>query len=108
MCLAPEPAYHVAACRLNLVTLARCLNNFLHCRQPVAVLLHEIGHALITEMGLPVLRREEDPADAHASVAMLWMKNEFSDRVLAEAAKGWFYGDRRDRTASARGLLRRT
>jgi hypothetical protein len=28
---------------------------------------------------------------------MLAMKNEFSERVLMEAAKGWFYSDRRDR-----------
>ena len=61
------------------------------------VLLHELGHALITEMGLPVLGREEDAADSYASVAMLRMKDQFSERVLAEAAKGWFYSDRRDR-----------
>jgi hypothetical protein len=61
------------------------------------VLLHEMGHALVTEMGLPVLGRDEDAADAYASIAMLSMNNEFSDRVLTEAAKGWFYSDRRDR-----------
>ena len=61
------------------------------------VLLHEVGHVLITELGLPVLGREEDAADAYATVTILAMKNEFSERVLAEAAKGWFYGDRRDR-----------
>lgn len=63
----------------------------------VFVLLHEMGHAVIHEMGLPVLGREEDAADSFASVAMLWMKDKFSDRVLAEAVKGWFYSDRRDR-----------
>jgi hypothetical protein len=61
------------------------------------VLLHEMGHVAITEMGLPVLGREEDAADAFAAVSMIWMKNAFSDRVLAEAAKGWFYSDQRDR-----------
>ena len=61
------------------------------------VLLHEIGHVLITELGLPVLGREEDAADAYATVTILAMKNEFSERVLTHAAKGWFYGDRRDR-----------
>lgn len=61
------------------------------------VVLHEIGHMLITELGLPVLGREEDAADAYASVAVLSMKDEFSDRVLADAARGWFYGARRDR-----------
>ena len=61
------------------------------------VLLHEVGHVLITELGLPVLGREEDAADAYASIKILSMKDEFSDQVLAAAAKGWFYGDRRDR-----------
>ena len=63
----------------------------------VFVLLHEVGHVLITELGLPVLGREEDAADAYASVTILAMKDEFSDRVLSQAAQGWFYGDRRDR-----------
>ena len=61
------------------------------------VLLHEIGHVLITELGLPVLGREEDAADAYATITILAMKNEFSERVLTQATKGWFYGDRRDR-----------
>jgi hypothetical protein len=60
------------------------------------VLLHEFGHTLISEMGLPVLGREEDAADAFASVAMLSLKSEFSERVLTEAARGWFLSDRRD------------
>lgn len=61
------------------------------------VLLHEIGHVLITELGLPVLGREEDAADAYASITLLAMKDELSERVLTQATKGWFYGDRRDR-----------
>jgi hypothetical protein len=65
------------------------------------VLLHEIGHVQITEMGLPVLGREEDAADGYATIMMLAMKNEFSERVLMEAAKGWFYSDRRDRMEHA-------
>jgi hypothetical protein len=65
------------------------------------VVLHELGHGLITEMGLPVLGREEDAADSFATVAMLGMKNEFSERVLADAARGWFLHDRRDRATNA-------
>jgi hypothetical protein len=34
------------------------------------VLLHETAHALVSEMGLPVLGREEDAADAYATVTM--------------------------------------
>jgi hypothetical protein len=65
------------------------------------VVLHELGHGLITEMGLPVLGREEDAADSFATVAMLGMKNDFSERVLADAARGWFLHDRRDRATHA-------
>src|SRR5215470_10427702 len=62
------------------------------------VLLHETAHALVTEMGLPVLGREEDAADAYATVTMLKFGSSFSNRVLVEAAKGWFLSaERNDR-----------
>ena len=65
------------------------------------VLLHETGHVMITEMGLPVLGREEDAADSYATVMMLAMKEKFTDRVLTSAAQGWFYSDRRGRMEQA-------
>lgn len=60
------------------------------------VLLHETAHALVSEMGLPVLGREEDAADAYATVTMLKMGSSFSNRVLVEAAKGWFLSAERN------------
>jgi len=60
------------------------------------VLLHEIGHAAITQMDLPVLGRPEDAADSFAAVGLIRIGSVFSHRVLAEAAKGWFLADRRD------------
>jgi len=60
------------------------------------VLLHETAHALVTEMGLPVLGREEDAADAYATVTMLKFGTSFSNRVLVEAAKGWFLSAERN------------
>jgi len=60
------------------------------------VLLHELAHAAITQMGLPVLGRMEDAADSFAAVRLIRVGTEFSHRVLAEAAKGWFLADRRD------------
>jgi hypothetical protein len=60
------------------------------------VMLHETGHALVSEMGLPVLGREEDAADAYATVSMLKMASGFSHRVLVEAAKGWFLSAERN------------
>jgi hypothetical protein len=59
-------------------------------------LLHERAHALITEMGLPVLGREEDAADSHAVVAMLNVGTEVTHKVLIAAAKGWFLSAERN------------
>jgi hypothetical protein len=61
------------------------------------VLLHELGHAAIGELDLPVLGREEDAADSFASLTLIHIKSEFSEHVLSEAAKGWFMADRRDK-----------
>jgi hypothetical protein len=60
-------------------------------------LLHEMGHGLISDLGLPVLGREEDAADAFATISMLEMKTEFTHRVLTNAAKSWMILDRRNR-----------
>src|SRR5262249_11780883 len=53
------------------------------------VLLHETAHGLISDLGLPVLGREEDAADQFATVTMLDMKTEFTHRTLVNSAKGW-------------------
>jgi Putative metallopeptidase len=59
-------------------------------------LLHEMGHVAIDEMKLPVLGREEDEADTFATLRLLKIGSDFSQRVLAEAAKNWFLSARRD------------
>jgi hypothetical protein len=61
------------------------------------VLLHELAHAAIDDFELPVLGRDEDAADDYAVMRMLIVGTSFSQRVLAEAARGWFLSDRRDR-----------
>ena len=61
------------------------------------VLGHETGHALISEMVIPVLGREEDAADALATIVAVKMTNSFADRVVVNAARGWFLSDQRDR-----------
>jgi DNA-binding Xre family transcriptional regulator len=58
---------------------------------------HELGHAVIHELGLPVLGREEDAADSFATIAMINIDTDFSNQVLVQAARGWFLTDRRDR-----------
>ena len=60
------------------------------------VLLHEMAHVHVTEMGLPVLGREEDAADSFATMALLKMGSEFSYNVLLHAAQGWFLSAERD------------
>lgn len=60
------------------------------------VSLHEIGHAVIDDMYLYVLGREEDAADAYATVTMLKLGGSFSQNVLVAATKGWEYAARRD------------
>ena len=57
---------------------------------------HEVGHMLISELGLPVLAREEDAADTFAVMNLLNMNYAFSNRVLTQSARGWFLSDRRD------------
>jgi hypothetical protein len=61
------------------------------------VLGHETGHAVIRELGVPVTGREEDAADIFSALMALMCEEGFGDRVLANAALGWFLSDRRDR-----------
>ena len=61
------------------------------------VLGHETAHALISEFGIPVLGREEDAADALATIVSLKMSNAFADQVVYNAARGWFLSDQRDK-----------
>jgi Putative metallopeptidase len=61
------------------------------------VLLHELAHAAIADLELPVLGREEDAADEFAILRMLWVGTALTNRVLADATKGWFFSARRDR-----------
>ena len=63
------------------------------------VLAHETAHALISELGIPVIGREEDGADALATIVALKMKNSFADRVVYNAARGWFLSEQRDKKA---------
>jgi hypothetical protein len=64
-------------------------------------LLHEMGHIAIDEMKLPVLEREEDEADAFATLRLLRTGSDFAQRVLAEAAKNRFLSARRDQETGA-------
>jgi hypothetical protein len=62
------------------------------------VLLHEMAHVSITQMGLPVLGRMEDAADTY--LRLIRVGSDFSHRVLTDAAEGRFMADRRDQKTS--------
>ena len=68
-------------------------------------LTHELGHALISEMGLYVLGREEDAADSFAVVGMLNVGTAVSDRILVAAATGWFMSDKRNQALGREPVL---
>jgi len=61
------------------------------------VVLHELAHAAVAELELAVLGHEEDAADDFAALQLINVGSDLSHRVLVEAAKGWFYSERRDR-----------
>jgi hypothetical protein len=61
------------------------------------VLGHESGHALISELAIPVIGREEDGADSFSTLMALKTGDRYADGVLINAATGWFYSERRNR-----------
>jgi hypothetical protein len=61
------------------------------------VVLHELGHTITTEFGIPILGRKEDAADSYAVLRLIRLDNEFTDGVLADAGMGWFLAAKRDK-----------
>lgn len=58
------------------------------------ILYHELGHALIDLLGLPVLGHEEDAADNLASIMMIPdQPDPVMDELIVAAADGWYLGD---------------
>lgn len=57
-------------------------------------LYHELGHALIDQLGIPVLGREEDAADGLATILMISEEgDETADSLILEAAEGYGLAD---------------
>ena len=64
---------------------------------------HEMGAALLAELSLPALSGTEQVADDFAVLTTLELgERHFSDRILIEAARGWFTSARRDKRAGGR------
>jgi putative metallopeptidase DUF4344 len=95
--LASEPGFKQLSPRERSAGIEFLVGNMLF------VVAHEMGHAVISELKLPVLGREEDAADTFAIIAALTgVANDFSYRVLEEATKGWFWTARRDKRQGAK------
>ncbi|WP_158044618.1 DUF4344 domain-containing metallopeptidase [Skermanella pratensis] len=64
------------------------------------ILYHELGHALIDLLGLPVLGHEEDAADNLASIMMIPDEPDpVMDELIVAAADGWYLGNLRQQEA---------
>ena len=59
------------------------------------IALHELSHAVTSQMQLPALDRKEEAADAFAVMELAKLAPALSDHVLEQAAKGWFVSDQR-------------
>jgi Putative metallopeptidase len=59
------------------------------------VMLHELSHAATSQMQLTALDRKEDAADSFAVMELAKIAPALSDRVLEQAAKGWYVSDQR-------------
>jgi hypothetical protein len=66
------------------------------------VLLHELGHAAVSEFDIPVLGKDEDAADSFAATRLIKIGTEFSDEVVVNTAKGWFMADLREKSSPCR------
>jgi Putative metallopeptidase len=56
------------------------------------VLLHELAHAAITQMGLPVLGRMEDAADSFAALRLIRVGSDFSRPRVDRCGRGLVHG----------------
>lgn len=59
----------------------------------IFTMYHEAGHLLVGELGLPVLGKEEDAADALAVIMILKYTEDEVERfnTLIDAADGWYF-----------------
>ncbi|MGB8816509.1 MAG: DUF4344 domain-containing metallopeptidase, partial [Rhizobiaceae bacterium] len=60
---------------------------------------HESGHILISELGLPVLGKEEDAVDTLSAITLLEPQDETLDKALTDSADGWFLSDEASQAA---------
>jgi Putative metallopeptidase len=59
------------------------------------IALHELSHAVASQLKLTTLERNEDAADAFAVMTLAKLAPALSDRVVEQGAKGWYVSDQR-------------
>jgi hypothetical protein len=59
------------------------------------IALHELSHAVTSQMKLTALERNEEAADAFAVMTLAKLGPVLSDHVLEQAAKGWYVSNQR-------------
>jgi hypothetical protein len=59
------------------------------------IALHELSHAVASQMKLTTLERNEEAADAFAVMMLAKLAPALSDRVVEQGAKGWYVSDQR-------------
>jgi Putative metallopeptidase len=59
------------------------------------IALHELSHAVASQMKLTTLERNEDAADAFAVMMLAKLAPALSDRVVEQGAKGWYVSNQR-------------
>jgi hypothetical protein len=80
----------VQAQDLDDTQIAEAMDFAMH--DAVFTMYHEIGHMLVGELGLPVLGKEEDAADALATIMLLLDDtDEDSYNALIDSADGWYF-----------------
>jgi hypothetical protein len=59
------------------------------------IALHELSHAVASQLKLTTLERNEEAADAFAVMTLAKLAPALSDRVVEQGAKGWYVSDQR-------------
>ena len=90
LCAGLALSWPVHAQELDDTQIAEAMDFAMH--DAVFTMYHEIGHMLVGELGLPVLGKEEDAADALATILLLTDEaDDDSYNALIDSADGWYF-----------------
>lgn len=87
---------------INILTLTLILSKGASAEQNISafakdvtthVLLHELGHAIFRDFGVPILSNEEAMADGFATFFVTQYKRDLAPDIIVARAKSWIYED---------------